>query len=73
MELNLARDVKINEGIQQVYSSEERGEGELLLVKENEELASAVIEKAEVLNLFFGSVFTSSQASYTSHVESLCR
>jgi len=65
MELNLARDVKDNKKGFYRYIGRRRQAKESIppLIKGNGELGSSVIEKAEVLNECFASVFPSGQAS----------
>ena len=68
MELNLARDVKDNKKGFYRYICRRRQAKESVLppMKGNGELASSDIEKAEVLNECFASVFTGGQASHVS-------
>ena len=68
MELHLARDVKNKSFFR--YIGQKRQAKEIIppLINEKEELASSEMEKAEILNKFFASVFMASQASHTSHV-----
>ena len=66
MELNLMRDVKDNKKGFYRYIGRRRRAKESVpsLMKGNGELASSDIEKAEVLNECFASVFRSGQASH---------
>ncbi|KFZ53074.1 hypothetical protein N321_03743, partial [Antrostomus carolinensis] len=69
MELNLSRYVKNNKGFFRYMGQKRQGkESAHPLINEKEELASAGLKKAEVLNKFFASVFTGSQTSHVSHV-----
>ena len=65
MELNLARDVKDNKkGFYRYIGRRRQANGSVPpLMKGNGELASSDIEKAEVLNECFASVFMGGQAS----------
>jgi len=65
MELNLARDMKDNKKgfYRYIGKKEQTKESVPPLMKGNGELASSDIEKAEVLNECFASVFTGGQAS----------
>ena len=63
MELNLVRDVKYNKGFyRHIGRKRQAKESVPPLMKGNGELASSDIEKAEVLNECFASVFTGGQA-----------
>ena len=63
MELNLARDVKYNKKwIYRYIGRRQAKESVPPMMKCNRELASSDIEKAEVLNECFASVFTGGQA-----------
>ena len=66
MELNLARDVKDNKKGFYRYIGRRRRAKESVppLLKGTGELASSVIEKAEVLSECFASVFMGGQASH---------
>ena len=66
MKLSLARDVKDNKKGFYMYRGRRRWAKEDVppLMKGNGELASSDIEKAEVLNECFASVFTGGQASH---------
>lgn len=70
--LNLARDVENNKGFFR-YTGQKRQAKEslILLINEKRELAKTDMEKTEVLNEFFASVFVASQVSQTSHVPEL--
>lgn len=60
---------KQQEGNLRVHLSEEKdNESVSPLINERGELATAEVEKAEVLNGVFSSVFSVSQASHTSHI-----
>ena len=69
MELNLTRDVKNNKQEFYRYICQERRakESVTLLINERGDLATTEMEKAEVVNKFFATVFTGSRASHTSH------
>lgn len=60
--MHLARDVKKKQGdrLERVYAHS--------LINEKGKLAAADMEKAEILNKFFASVFTASQVSRVSHI-----
>ena len=63
MELNLVRDVKNNKGFfRYVGRRRQTKESVPSLINEDRELASSKMEKAEVLNKCFASVFTGGQA-----------
>ncbi|KFV02204.1 hypothetical protein N339_05970, partial [Pterocles gutturalis] len=66
MELNLARDVKNSKKVFYRYMGRSRRAKESVppLINKKGELASSDMEKAEVLNKCFASVFTGSQASH---------
>jgi len=64
MELNLARDVKNNPKGFYINRMRQTKESVPPMMKCKRELASSDIEKAEVLNECFASVFTSGQASH---------
>ncbi|KAK4824825.1 hypothetical protein QYF61_019675 [Mycteria americana] len=70
IELNLARDIKGNTKSFYRYIDEKRKTRENvgLLQKETGELVTWDMEKAEVLNDFFASVFTSKCSSHTAQV-----
>lgn len=70
MQLKLARDVKNNKKWFYRHADQKRKarESVLPLIHEKGELATMGMEKTEVLNKFFASVFTSSQASHVSHI-----
>ncbi|GAB0182287.1 mitochondrial enolase superfamily member 1 [Grus japonensis] len=70
IELNLARDVKGNKKSFYRYVSDKRKTRENvdLLLKEAGDLVNWYMEKAEVLNNFFASVFTSKCSSHTTQV-----
>ena len=72
MELNLMRDVKNKKGFYR-YIGQKRQAMESVppLLNEKAELAPTNMEKTEVLNKFFASPFTASQASHISHVLNL--
>lgn len=73
VELSFARDVKNNQKGFFRYTGQKRQAKEslILLVNEKRELAKTDMEKTEVLNEFFASVFVASQVSQTSHVPEL--
>ena len=65
MELNLVKDVKDKKGFYRYIGRRRRAKESVPpLMKGNRELASSDIEKAEVLNECFASVFTGGQASH---------
>ena len=64
MEMNLVKDVKKQQGVLQVYRSEETGQKQCTSLLNEKELATADMEKAEVLSEFFALVFTGSQDSH---------
>ena len=70
MELNLARDVKNSKkGFFRCTGQKRKAKESVLpLINEKEALSSSYMEKAEVLNKFFASVFTTSQSSQASHI-----
>jgi len=70
IELNLARDVKGNKKSFYRYISDKRKMMEKVgpLQKETGDLVIRGMEKAEVLNDFFASVFTSKYSSHTAQV-----
>ena len=71
MELNLVRNVKNNKGLYRYIGQKRKAKKNVPLGKRK--LASTDMEKAEVLNKFFASVFTGSQGSHISHApEPLC-
>ncbi|KFZ51818.1 hypothetical protein N338_12594, partial [Podiceps cristatus] len=74
MELNLARDVKNNKKGSYRYTGQKSQAKESVppLVNEKGELAVIDVEKAEVLNEFFASVFSGSQDSQNSQVPEPC-
>ena len=67
MELNLARDIKGNKKKFYKYISDKRKARKNIgpLWKETGDLVMRDVEKAEVLNDFFASVFTSKGSSHT--------
>ena len=68
VELNLMRDVKNNMGFYRYIGQKRQAkEGITPLTKEKGELPTTGMEKAEVLNEFFDSVFAGSQASHASY------
>lgn len=69
-ELNLARDAKNNKKEFHGYIGHKRKTkaSVLSLTNEDGELVTTEMEKAEVLNNFFASVFTGGQASHISQV-----
>ncbi|GAB0179938.1 mitochondrial enolase superfamily member 1 [Grus japonensis] len=70
IELNLARDVKGNKKSFYRYVSDKRKTSEYVgpLWKETRDLVTQDMEKAEVLNDFFASVFTRKCSSHTAQV-----
>ncbi|KFZ60398.1 hypothetical protein N338_05724, partial [Podiceps cristatus] len=74
MELSLARDVKNNKKGFYRYIGQKRQAKESIppLVNGKGELAATDVEKAEVLNEFFASVFSGSQDSPNSQVPEPC-
>ncbi|GAB0209762.1 hypothetical protein GRJ2_003441900 [Grus japonensis] len=70
IELNLARDVKDNKKSSYSYVSDKRRTRENVGPLQNEtgDLVTQDMEKAEVLNDFFASVFTSKGSSHTAQV-----
>jgi len=67
MKLNLTRDVKNNKGFFRYIGQKKQAKESLLpLINEKGGLASLLMEKAEVLNKLFASVFMARQASHAS-------
>ena len=67
MGLNVVRVVEKNhKGFFRYVEQKRQAEESVPLINEKGELATTDMEKAEVLNEFFDSVFTASQASHTS-------
>ena len=73
MELNLVREAKNSKNVFFRYYGQKRQAKESVpnLIHGKGELASSYIEKAEVLNKFFASVFKASHTSHTSWVHEL--
>ena len=69
MELNFPRDVKNNKGFYRYIGWKRQGKESVPpLTNEKREWATVDMEKSEILSKSFASVFTGTQASYTSHV-----
>ena len=70
MELNLVRDMKSKKKgcYRTTDQKRQTRESVLPLINERGELTSTGMEKAEVLSIFFASVFTATQASHISHI-----